>query len=670
VPLSSGRTRAIASGDPVTEFHLQRLATRVGPVALVTIDNGADWRKPNTFGAEALASLSGVLDRLRTRDWRGLVLTGKPLVFAAGADIAQFPGITPERAREGGKAGHALFGRLRALPFPTLAAVNGAALGGGLEIALHCDIRTLASNVRHLGFPEVFIGLFPAWGGTQLTPRLVGAEAAVTLIVDNPLKQNRMIRAADALELGLVDHVLEPVEFLDESIELLLRRIEAGDGKRALDADLSDVPEVVRKARARVDDAVHGQAPAPYRALELIEGAAGWSIEAGYAAEEDALAELLPGPEAQASIYAFDVVERRIKRTAVLDEQPRRIERVGVVGAGLMATQLATLFLRRLEVPVVLTDVDPERAGKAAESIRGDLAGLVAKGRLPEGKARFLGSIVTAGEGIDAYQGCDLVLEAVFEDLTVKRDVFGALERVVSPECLLVTNTSSLSVAAMAKGLEHPERVVGLHFFNPVAVLPLVEVVRAPATDDATLATAWDVTRRLGKRAVLVKDAPAFVVNRMLTRQSTVLMQAIESGNTFEETDEAALRLGIPMPPSALLAMVGPRVANHVLRMLHGAFPDRFPLSPTLQTLADGELPAIEAKEGRASVDEIHGRILEALADEARHILDEGVVPSAAEIDACLILGAGYPFFRGGITRHLDQTGVSARVTGRPLGID
>ena len=655
--------------DPVTQFHLQRLDTRVGPVALVTIDNGADWRKPSTFGPEALASLSDVLDRLAEPEWRGLVLTGKPLVFAAGADITRFPGITPELARQGGKAGHELFGRLRELPFPTLAAVNGAALGGGLEIALHCDVRTLASSVRHLAFPEVFLGLFPAWGGTQLTPRLLGAEAAVRLIVDNPLRQNRMIRAAEALELGLVDHVLEPVEFLDDSLELLLRRVEAGEGKRALDADLSDVSDVVRKARSRVDDAVHGQAPAPYRALELIEGAATWSLDEGYAAEEDALAELLPGPEAQASIYAFDVVERRIKRPPALpDVEPRRIQRVGVVGAGLMATQLATLFLRRLEVPVVLTDVDRERTEKAVESIRGELAGLVAKGRLPEGKARFLGSIVDAGEGTGAYAGCDLVLEAVFEELDVKREVLAALEAVVSPECLLVTNTSALSVAAMAEGLAHPERVVGLHFFNPVAVLPLVEVVRGPQTDDATLATAWDVARKLGKRPVLVKDAPAFVVNRMLTRQSTVLMQALESGNTFEETDEAALRLGIPMPPSALLAMVGPRVANHVLATLHEAYPDRFPLSPTLQALADGELPAIEARDGRATVEEIHGRILEALADEAGHILDEGVVSSAAEIDACLILGAGYPFFRGGITKHLDQSGVSQRVLGRPLG--
>jgi len=259
------------------------------------------------------------------------------------------------------------------------------------------------------------------------------------------------------------------------------------------------------------------------------------------------------------------------------------------------------------------------------------------------------------------------VLEAVFEELTVKRQVLGALEQVVSPDCLLVTNTSSLSVAAMAKDLAHPERVVGLHFFNPVAMLPLVEVVRAPSTDNVTLATAWEVTRKLGKRGVLVEDAPAFVVNRMLTRQSSVLMQALESGNTFEETDEAALRLGIPMPPSALLAMVGPRVANHVLHTLHAAFPDRFPLSPTLDALANGDLPSLEAKDGRASVDEIHGRILEALADEARHILEEGVVPSAAEIDACLILGAGYPFFRGGITKHLDQSSVSQRVVGRQL---
>lgn len=654
--------------DSPTSFHLRRVSTRVGPVALVTIAGGEDWRKPSTFGRAALESLHAVLSGLEDGDWQGMVLTGKPLVFAAGADMTEFPGITPELARAGGRAGHDLFARIGALPYPTLAAVNGAALGGGIEIALHCDHRTVAASTRQLGLPEVFLGLIPGWGGTQLLPRLVGAESAVRIIVDNPLQQNRMLTAREAYELGLADALLEPVEFLDESLEWLVRAIEEGTGSRAATADLSDAAEVCSRARARVDDQVHGAAPAPYRALELIEGAAVWTIDEGYRAEEDALADLLPGHEAQASIYAFDVVERRLRRGVdIPDAQPRRVERVGVVGAGLMATQLATLLLRRLEAPLVISDVDPARVEQALAAIRSELERQVTRGRLSEPKARFLSSLVTGVPGLDEYESCDLVLEAVFEELAVKQEVFNRLEAVAPPECLLVTNTSSLEVTAMGADLTHPERVVGLHFFNPVAVLPLVEVVRTPATDDITLATAWDVTRRLGKRGVLVRDAPAFVVNRLLTRQSTVLMHALENGNTWEETDQAALSLGLPMPPSALLAMVGPRVANHVLHTLHDAYPDRFPLSPTLERLAGGEMDAVVTGDDRRSVEEIRTAILEALADETRHLLEEGVVASAADVDACLILGAGYPFFLGGITKHLDQTGVSQRVVGRPL---
>ncbi len=654
--------------DPVTRFHLRSAMTRVGDVALLTIDNGADWQKPSTFGADALADLARALDELEAGAWVGLLLTGKPFSFAAGADITEFPGITAERARQGGVAGHALFGRLRALPFPTLAAINGVALGGGIEIALHCDLRAVASSARHLGLPEVFLGLIPGWGGTQLLPRLVGATSAVRVIVDNPLDRNRMLTAPQALELGLVDHVVDPFELVDESLAILVAHIEGGGGKRALDADLGDAHDVCTRARARVDEAVHGAALAPYRALDLIEGAARWTVEEGYAAEEDALAELLPGQQAQASVYAFDVVERRVKRgVGVPAVRPHPVRKVGIVGAGLMAAQLATLFLRRLEVPVILTDVEPGRADHAVETIRGELAKLVARGRLTEAKARFLGEVVAAGADAGAYHGCDLVLEAVFEELETKRAVFGEVEAVVSETCVLATNTSSLSVTAMGERLAHPERLVGMHFFNPVAVLPLVELVRTPVTDDHALATAWDVAKRLGKRGVLVSDAPGFVVNRLLTRQSSVLMQAVEAGSTFEETDEAALRLGLPMPPSALLGLVGPRVANHVLHTMHDAFPDRFPLSPTLETLAAGAFPELAEREDRASVDEIHERLLEALADECRHLLDEGVVESAADIDACLILGAGFPFFRGGITRHLDDEGVSARVTGATL---
>jgi 3-hydroxyacyl-CoA dehydrogenase len=249
----------------------------------------------------------------------------------------------------------------------------------------------------------------------------------------------------------------------------------------------------------------------------------------------------------------------------------------------------------------------------------------------------------------------------------VKREVFGALEEIVRPDCVLATNTSSLSVGAMTEGLAHPERVVGMHFFNPVALMPLVELVRHDAVDDTTLATAAAVTKQLRKRGVLCGDAPGFVVNRVLTRLTGVLMGALERGNSVEETDEAVLRLGMPMAPSVLLQMVGPRVANHVLETMHAAYPDRFPLSATLASFADGHEEIVVHEQSPRSVAELTTAVLEALADEIGHLLEEGVVAAAADVDTCLLLGAGFPFWLGGITKHLDQRGVAQRVLGHPL---
>jgi 3-hydroxyacyl-CoA dehydrogenase/enoyl-CoA hydratase/carnithine racemase len=592
-----------------------------------------------------------VLDELERGDWTAAVFTGKPFVFCVGADIDEFAKVgSATDALEGVRAGHGLFGRIRALPFPTVAAINGAALGGGLELALHCTARTLASNVRHIGFPEVALSIIPAWGGTQLLPKLIGPEAAARVIVLNPLRQNKLLIAPEAFELGIADRLIDPVEFVDESLafarelasnSLLLAREEP---------DWSELEAVVRKTRSRIDDAVHGATRAPYVALDLIAGARDWPIEDGYVAEESAMAELLVSPQAQASAYAFTVVERRSKKPPNLpDAKPRRVQKVGIVGAGLMATQLATLFLRRLEVPVVLRDLDQARVDDALATIREEVGA-----RKP-----FLATIVDGGTGWDQFAGCDLVLEAVFEELDVKRDVFAEVRK-VAPDAILATNTSSLSVEEMGAD-------VGLHFFNPVAVLPLVEIVRTPETTDEQLATAWDIVKKLRKRGVLVGDAPAFVVNRVLTRMTTVLMDALEHGNTVEETDEAVLSLGLPMAPSVLLQMVGPQVANHVLETLHEAYPDRYPLSPTLASFAAGNDEVVLTGDARRSVEQIREAALEVIADEVRHLLDEGVVPAAADVDACLILGAGYPFFLGGITKHLDETGISERVTGSRL---
>jgi 3-hydroxyacyl-CoA dehydrogenase/enoyl-CoA hydratase/carnithine racemase len=653
---------------PETRFFLNRVEAQAGPLALVTMDNGADHTKPTVLGRGALESADRVLAELESGEWAAMVLTGKPFVFCAGADIDEFPRISSrEEAIAGSRAGHDLFGRIRALPFPTVAAINGACLGGGVEIALHCEARTISSSVRHFALPECFLGILPGWGGTQLVPRLVDPNTAIRFVVQNPMRQNRMLTGPEAVEAGLADRLLEPAEFVDESIALALELVETGGLQRGV-PDLSGMEEAVRRARSQLDDSIHGAAPAPYAALDLIEGSARWTLEEGYRAEEEAVADLILSRQARASLYAFDLVERRAKRKVGLpDAEPRPVRKVGIVGAGLMARQLAVLFLRRLELPLVIRDVKQEIVDEALEDIGQELDGAAARGRLSEDKARFLRSLASGSTGYEEFADCDLVLEAVFEDLSVKKQVLAELEAVVSPECVLATNTSALSVTEMAADLGHPERVAGLHFFNPVAVLPLVEIVRAAETDDTTTATVYEMATKLRKRPVLVRDAPGFVVNRVLTRMTSVLMNALEHGNTVEETDEAVLRLGLPMAPSVLLQMVGPRVANHVLETMHDAYPDRFPLSPTLAGYAEGGDEIVVADERPRTVEDITEAVLEAIADEVRHMLDECVVAEAADVDTALLLGAGWPFWLGGITKYLDQTGVSEKVLGRSL---
>jgi 3-hydroxyacyl-CoA dehydrogenase/enoyl-CoA hydratase/carnithine racemase len=649
--------------EPVTQFSLERIDSAAGAVALVTMDDGSGEGRPNVFGRAALDSLARLLAELEGGDFAALVITGKPGSFAAGADLDEFPRIERrEQAIEGSRAGHELFARVRALPCPTVAAINGACLGGGVELALHCEYRVISSSVRHFASPECLLGFVPAWGATQLAPRIAGLQAAVKLIALNPMRQNKMLDAEQAQELGFVDRVVEPHQLIDQAVAI------AAERPARVDADLSNIAEVVAGARRQLDDSLHGAAPAPYRALDLIEGAASWSIEDGYRAEEEALADLLFTPQAQASLYAFDLVERRARRGAGRPSaEPREVTKIGIGGAGLMASQLATLFLRRLKVPVVLRDLDQEIVDHVLESIRDDLAGAASRGRLDPQDAVSLAALAKGTISYEGFDDCDFVIEAIFEKLEVKQRLFAELEDVVAPECILATNTSALSVTAMAAGLEHPERLVGMHFFNPVALMPLVELVRTPETDDVSLATAWAVADRLSKRPVLVNDAPGFVVNRLLTRMMGVVLDAIEHGNTADEADEALLGLGLPMAPSVLLQMVGPGIANHVLQTLHAAYPERFPLSQTLANYAAGSTEIAKGEARPRSVEEIREAALEALADETRHMLDEGVVASPKDIDTALILGAGFPFFMGGLTKHLEQAGYSYELSSSRL---
>ncbi len=671
-----------------------RVPGLAGEIALVTLDNGHDHTRPSTFGPGGLASLDAALDAIaaHTPAPAAIAVTGKPFVFAVGADLSGVPAVTSAaQAREIAGTGHRVFRRLKDSTVPTFAFVNGVALGGGLELALHCHHRTIASTAL-VGLPEVFLGLVPGWGGTQLLPNLVGIDAAVSVVVENALAQNTMTPAPKAAKLGIADVVLEPADFLERSLEWAVGVLNGDVAVARPEVDRSAWDAAMERARGVVAARTRNASPGALRAVELLDrarnGVDGEAFTAGTAAEDDALAGLLTSDELRASLYSFDLVNKRAKRPAGAPDRKlaREVTKVGVVGAGLMASQLALLFVRQLEVPVVLTDIDQARVDKGVAYVHGELEKLAGRGRLSTDRLNRLTGLVSGSLDKAAFADADLVIEAVFEEMSVKQQVFAEVEAVVSAECVLATNTSALSVTEMASRLEHPERVVGLHFFNPVAVLPLLEVVRAEHTDDATLATAFAVGRSLKKSCVLTADAPAFVVNRLLTRFLGEVTAAVEQGTPVAVADRALDPLGLPMSPFDLLTLVGPPVALHVAERMHEAFPDRFAVGEGLKRMVelgktsvysepgvvDPDLEGIDAGDSPLTEEQVRDRAVRALAEEVRLMLDEGVVQAVQDIDLCMLLGAGWPFWLGGISAYLDRSGVSEAVTGRrflPQGV-
>jgi 3-hydroxyacyl-CoA dehydrogenase/enoyl-CoA hydratase/carnithine racemase len=657
-----------------------------GALALITLDNGHDHTRPNTFGPRSLLSLDAALDAVAARtDIVAVGVTGKLFIFAAGADLSGASAVADrEQALGIARLGHAVFRRFGELAVPSFAFVNGAALGGGLELALHCTYRTMSSGVPAVAFPECFLGLVPGWGGTYLLPRLIGPAAALKVMIENALSQNKMLTGPQAVELGIADAMFEPADFLMESLRWAAGVLADGGAStvtRAPLASATDWENTVAAARFFTDGKLHGAAPAPYRAISLVAGARDRSREEGFAAEDEALADLLLSDELRASLYAFDLTQKRARNAAGAPDKSlaRPVTKVGVVGAGLMAAQIALLFARRLEVPVVLTDVDQSRLDAGVGHVHSEIARLAARGRLSADAASRLTGLVSGSLDKSAFADADFVIEAVFEEMSVKQQVFAEVEAVVRPDCVLATNTSSLSVTEMASGLADPSRVVGFHFFNPVAMMPLVEVVRGGATSDEAVATALAVGKKLRKNCVLVRDAPAFVVNRLLTRFLGAVLGTVDDGTPFEVAEHAPDPLGLPMPPFLLLQLVGPAVALHVGETLHEAFPARFAVSEKLRALVaagknavyapdfsvDPEVAAILAGGTQPSTGEqVLAQALEALAEEIHLMLEDGVVAGPEDIDLCMILGAGWPFHLGGITPYLDRTGVSVKVTG------
>lgn len=656
-----------------------------GRGALITLDNGADPKRPNTFGPAGLQSLSDALDAIEAVELKAVLITSKPYTFSAGADLGaggiMTSGLSPRQVAE---IGHATFRRLGELPFPSFALLNGIAVGGGLEIALQCTYRASSSAGGPYALPETHLGLIPGWGGAYLLPHLIGPAAATKVIVENPLSNNRMLKVGEAAELGVIDAVLPSATFVADGIAWAYRVLTGTE--QVLRRSFSDAEwtDAVTAARAFVERKTHNAFPAPAIAIDLIEGAQHRSRDEGFEAEDDALVTCLGTPELRASLYAFNLLTRRGKQPIGVPEgiEPQPVTRIGIVGGGLMASQIAMLFASTAKLPVAMVEVTDERAQLTRDRIAELAAGEVKRGRWNEATARRHAGLITVSADMASLANCDYVIEAVFEQLAVKQDVFRKLEDVVADTCLIVTNTSGLSITAMSEGMRHPERVVGMHFFNPVSRMPLVEVIAANATGERAVATAFAFAAALRKTAVRTADARGFVVNRLLLRQLSVLFKLIDDGVSLDAVLHASDRLGLPMNAFALLDLVGSQVALHLNETMFAEYPDRFPVSQFLTDIvrlgakaldADGnvreEVAALASQHAGGAADSARAVVETALAEEIGIMLTEGVVQDASQIDLCMIVGAGWPIALGGICAYLDYSGTSRRVNGADFGV-
>ena len=658
-------------------------------LALITLDNGKDHTRPNTLGPQTLLQFAATLDELKQRaankEIHAVAVTGKPYYLAAGADLSKVQQIKDRQVgRLIAELGHYALEKLDDLGVPSFVFINGLALGGGLEVALNANYRTVNSAAPAIALPEVFLGLIPGWGGAYLLPNLIGIRNALKVIIENPLKQNRMLKPQEVLDLGIADVMFDSPRFLEESLAWADQVLNGKKIKRKNEPGKVEKATVwspaVAIARKTVQQKLGSVPLSPYAALDLIDAAKSGSKADAFKREDQAIEDLIASDQFRASIYAFNLVQKHAKNPSGAPDKKLAVPvtKVGVLGAGLMASQFALLFLRRLEVPVVITDVSQERIDKGISYIINELDKLVEKGRLStDDRNRYAGNI-SGSLDYAAFSDCDWVIEAVFEELKIKQDVFAELEKHVGENCILATNTSSLSVEQIASKLQKPERVVGFHFFNPVAVMPLVEVVRAPKSSDEAVATAMNVAKNLKKTAVITADAAGFVVNRLLGYLLGEAMRAVDEGASFEQVADAIAPLGLPMNPFDLLELVGLKVGAHVLDSMHAFNSDRFYASENLHKLAEyGKLTERDAKgnikgydkkaieivgnasgKGRSAA-EIFDAVNVGLAKEVHLMLQEGVVATAQDIDLSMIMGAAWPFHLGGITPYLDRSGAS-----------
>ncbi len=612
----------------------------------------------NTLSVATWDGLAEAVRQIEARPPAGVVIaSAKSRTFVAGADLFELDAMTDAGLEAHLARGQEVLDRIASLPMPTVAAINGDALGGGLEVALACDYRIAVDDPRiKIGLPETTLGLVPGWGGTFRLPRLVGIEAALSLLVSG-----KWIPPAEAATLGLVDQVVARDDLLSAAKESVRGSLQP---RAAVNNDLAHARDVCDHFRQTTRDRSGDHLPAPLRVIDIVEMGLRDGHDAAMAAEQSGLV-AMRGSSAGKHLLRMFFVRTAAKKKAVAEAAglPRPVQSAVVIGGGTMGAGIAAAF-GVAGIPVQVIEADEPSARAAASRLA----------TMPGG-----GSVGVTSDW-DAIASADLVIEAVIENLDAKRKVFRRLDELARPQAILATNTSSPGVSPLAGVTRHPSRVIGLHFFNPVPRMPLVEVVRGVASDADAVATGVDVATMLGKTPVVCRDAPGFIVNRVLFPYLRAAIALVEDGVNIGSIDAAARHWGMPMGPCILIDEIGLDVTLSIFTSLASGLGERFAVSATLASaVARGWLGKksgrgfyVHIPEGRPEpnpqwhalgltssrrelvIDQraIEHQVIAPMAAEARLVLDEQIVSSPDALDLASILGMGFPAFRGGLATY------------------
>lgn len=639
----------------------------------------------NVFDRATLEELDAHLAVLEQHaGLRGVILaSAKDKIFVAGADLHEFvSNPDPKVLGDIVDLGHRVFTRLNHLTVPSVAAIHGVCLGGGCELALACDWRVGSDGKEtKIGLPETQLGILPAWGGSVRLPALIGLPAALGMILTG-----RQLAGVPAKKLGVIDELAHPEYLRDAARKLLVRGKRPAPAFRA--AHLPIARHIIAaKARRDVLAKTHGHYPAPLKAIEVCTTAIGLDANAGFDLEKEAFLALIKTAACRSLLSIFFLQERAKKLPSPLAGEPLPVRRVAVVGAGVMGAGIAQWASAR-GLPVILKDIAPDALARGLRTIE-TLFTEAAKKRVftPAEAAAGMNRVTPVCTSVP-LTSVDLVVEAALEKLEAKQAIFRDLEKHARPDTVLATNTSALSIDSIAAVLEHPERVVGIHFFNPVNRMQLVELVRGPRTSAATLATALQFTKSIRKLPVIVNDSPGFLVNRILMPYLVESVRLFREGLAPAKIDRLMLAFGMPMGPLRLADEVGLDVAQHVAQDLAKRLKNPMPVDDTLpQMIAKGWLgkksgsgfythaktkgsksapnPGLDgfftppAGSRHATEEEIVDRLVLIMINEAARCLAEGVVAAPEDVDFGMILGTGWAPFRGGPLRHADTVGTS-----------